>query len=265
MKCDGTDLGYLEMTNKAGKVTDYYTFKLEAVPVENYPEGLIAFVDGSSGGKDTISYKGEDYPVYGGAYIFYKPGDRPEETAPFFDSSTEENEKEDIECGLMGISKGQGNVYGEINSAIRAIQKADELGYKKLRLYYDCEQIGGNAPKGAFEVPEDAPDAEIKNQEKLNKSQKITQKYIKFWDKGLDVEDRQKGHLDEWGFKKFANLEEIELIHVDAHGAAHKELNKKIDEAAKAVRNKVKEAYKDMEQLFIDHKDDYYEEKPPKK
>ena len=121
---------------------------------------------------------------------------------------------------------------------MEAIEKADELGIEALRVYYDCEQIGGNAPGGVYQQDE----------KKEKNVKKITKKYIDFW-KGLE----------------FKNLKYIELIHVDAHTEnddTEKNLNDAIDELAKAVRDSVKfqfEQEKEKQEEYIIHRNDYSE------
>lgn len=210
-------LGHLEM-NLFG-MTTYYEVTVKSVPdYSDFEDGAVAFVDGSGGGTDVIEYEGKTYYPYGGAYLIYKNNDK-----DAFLSSAEEEEF--IDAGLKGVSTNVGNVYGEINSIIRAIIRADKEGIKKLRVYYDCEQIGGNAPGG------------VNN--KANT--KITKKYMDFW-KNLDLK----------------NLEYIELVHVDAHTKF--DLNNVIDELAKKMRDAVlKEFYEDINKrvAYLDPKNDY--------
>lgn len=272
IKCDGTPIGYIKITvsDTKGTYEHFFTFKLESIKPESMkenPDCVIAFVDGSSGGINedtgrenkfefddgTSSGTSEDtgknkpnYQAYGGAYMLYRPG----EAEAFCKSWEREKEKKDenrrrpekiepkaIEVGLMGVSEGPGNVNGEINSAIRAIKKADEMGVKKIRLYYDCEQIGGHVPEiGVFN----------------NHDTTISLKYVRFWQKGLEEKDddykrkkiikeekfeEYKTAFEDQGFKEFKNLKEIELIHVDAHTKPEFTANDGVDIAAKNVRD----------------------------
>ena len=212
-------VGYLEI-NLFGYHL-YYEVCVKAVPDYSEFDGVIAFVDGSGGGNDVIEYEGMDYKPYGGAYLFYQN----EETHPFVKSTDEEDP---ISDGLKGISKNVGNVYGELNAAIKAVQRAEQLGIKKIRIYYDCEQIGGNAPGGVNKKADT----------------KITQKYAEFWKK-----------------QEFDNLEYIEFIHVDAHTKF--DLNNAVDLAAKAARDIVACEFEEDEkkrEAYINHRNDYVKE-----
>jgi ribonuclease HI len=218
LTCDGTPIGYLAITNQKGKVTTY-EFAVEPVPLMSDPAGVIAFVDGSGGGSNNISWNGVKYNLYGGAYLLFKPGD----SEPFADA--EKDEKEPISNGLKGITTSVGNVYGEINSAIMAIRRADSLGYQHLRVYYDCEQIGGHAPGGAYNKHETV----------------ISRKYAEFL---ADYE--------------FTSLRTIELVHVDGHVGVQP--NEDVDQEAKKARDAVvEEFHADPEKraLYLAHAEDY--------
>jgi ribonuclease HI len=216
--CNGTPIGYLAITNQKGVITTY-EFSLETVPMMANPEGVIAFVDGSGGGRKTVFQNGVTYTLYGGAYLLFHPGN----STPF--STSEADENDPIPNGLMGITAGVGNVYAEINSAIMAIRRADSLGYQHLRLYYDCEQIGGHAPEGAFKKHDT----------------KISKKYVEF--------------LDAYAF---ASLKTIELVHVDGHVGVQP--NEDVDQAAKRIRDAVADEFEaDLQKraLYLEHAEDY--------
>jgi ribonuclease HI len=213
--CDGTPIGYLAIKTQKGDIVTY-DFAVEKVPAINDSEGVIAFVDGSGGGD-----KGDiEYELYGGAYLLYRPG----ETEPFV--SSDKFETDPIADGLMGITtQGAGNVNAEINAAIMAIRKADELGYRHIRVYYDCEQIGGHAPGGAYKKHES----------------KISRKYVQF--------------LSDYDFKA---LNKIELVHVDGHVGVKP--NEDVDLKAKCARDTVAVEYRTDEAkraLYLEHSKDY--------
>jgi hypothetical protein len=255
IKCDGTPIGYIKIRvidNKKKEQTHKFTFKLESIKPElmkEDPDCVIAFVDGSSGGTNEETGETNDvvvnevsYQAYGGAYMLYRPGET-EAFCKSWENEKEPKEKEpkspkiikleDINFGLMGISNGPGNVYGEINSAIGAIQKADELAekekFKKLRLYYDCEQIGGHVPGIGVFNKHDTP---------------ISRKYVTFWRKALVEKDEYKGKYDDPSFKELKHLEEIELIHVDAHTKPEFTANDDVDKMAKNVRDTAMNMFK---------------------
>jgi ribonuclease HI len=217
--CNGTPIGYLSITNTKGDFCTY-EFSIEPIPFMEDPDGVIAFADGSGGGGEFKPEK--DFPYmhqYGGAYMLFKPG----ETVSFADS--ENGETDPISDGLKGLAPRVGNVYGEVNAAILAIKRADSLGFKHLRLYYDCEQIGGHAPGGAYQ----------------NHNEPITVRYRNF--------------LDTY---QFTSLEIIELIHVDGHvGIAQ---NEAVDQAAKRSRDSVADEYISdaaLKELYLAHAEDY--------
>lgn len=219
-------VGYLEI-NLFGKQY-FYEYSVKAVPDYTDFDGTVAFVDGSSFNKgkeddttNSIIYNGNIYLPYGGAYTFFRNG----ETEPYILSSKEEGTP--IKDGLKGISKKVGNAFGEINSAIMAIKKADEIGVKKLKIYYDCSQVGGNAPGGEFKEA----------------SKSITKKYKNFWET-----------------HKFQNLEYIEFVHLDAHTTY--KLNENVDELAKEMRDAVFLEFEEDEakkREYLDHRKDYLE------
>ena len=212
-------LGYLEINLFGYQL--YYEFSVKAVPDYSDYDGIIAFVDGSGGGNDVIEYEGVDYKPYGGAYLFYKNGEK----IPFVKST---DEPDPVSDGLKGISKNVGNVYGELNAAIKAVCRAEQLGIKKIRIYYDCEQIGGNAPGGVNKKADT----------------KITQKYADFWKE-----------------QEFHNLEYIEFIHVDAHTKF--DLNNAVDLVAKAARDIVACEFEEDEkkrEAYVSHRNDYVKE-----
>jgi ribonuclease HI len=216
--CDGTPIGYLAITNQKGIVTTY-EFAVEPVPMMGDPKGVIAFVDGSGGGPNNIPWNSVNYNLYGGAYLLFKPGD----AKPFI--SSEKDEEEPIANGLKGITASVGNVYGEINSAIMAIRRADSLGYQHLRVYYDCEQIGGHAPGGAYNKHETV----------------ISRKYANF--------------LDTY---EFASLKKIELVHVDGHVGVQQ--NEEVDQMAKNARDAVAAEFQadtEKQALYLAHAEDY--------
>jgi ribonuclease HI len=182
----------------------------------NDPEGIIAFVDGSGGGDKG----GIEHELYGGAYLLYKPG----ETEPF--ATSWDYEKDPIADGLMGItSQGAGNVNAEINAAIMAIRRADTLGYEYVRVYYDCEQIGGHAPGGAYKKHDS----------------KISRKYVDFL----------------LGYK-FTSIKKVEFVHVDGHVGVSQ--NEYVDLMAKKARDLVAVEYKTdaaKRALYLEHLEDY--------
>ena len=217
-------LGYLEI-NLFG-VQLYYEFFVKSIPDYSDFDGVCAFVDGSSGGENTITYGGTKYLLYGGAYQFYKNN----EMVPFLVSNGVDEtgnlvENNPISDGLKGISTKPGNVYGEINSAIKAIEKAEQLGIEKLRIYYDCEQIGGNAPGGVYQ----------------NATAEITKKYVKFWN-GPELK----------------HLKSTEFIHVDAH--LYSEFNEAVDKLAKDVRDSINDDFEqdtEKQKEYLAHSTDY--------
>ncbi len=240
LKVSNESFGYLEI--ELFGIQLYYDFFVKSMPDYSDFDGVCVFVDGSShevrtdNEKELVEYAGTNYCPYGGAYQFY----RKNEKEAFLSSAYIDENGNLIDCiensiskGVKGISVHSGNVYAEMNPTMEAIEKADQLGIEKLRIYYDCEQIGGNAPGGAY------------NQNKKN-VKKITKKYIEFW-KGLE----------------FKNLKYIELIHVDAHtenSNTEKNLNDVIDELAKAVRDSVRvefERNKEKQKEYIAHLNDY--------
>lgn len=208
-----TPVGYLEM--HSGNRTEYYKFEVRPVPDKSGCEAVI-FVDGSSGGDVKIECDGKKYELFGGAYqIYYND--------TVVDSTTDLAKDENF--ALKGISPKVGNVYGELSAAVFAMKRADELGIKSVKIYYDCEQIGSFAPGGVFE--------------KANTP--ITKKYVDFCNS-----------------VKFENLTNITLVHVDAHTKF--DLNNAIDALAKQARDDVKAEFDNDEELrayYLNHSNDY--------